>query len=588
MTDDRLFDLLAAYLEDRLNPAEAAELQAELRTSARARAQYWELVEQHALIEDVLREARGADLAAVESRAWPGDVDRAPELSRGRRFIGRALVLAAAVLLPVVAFWWIASTPDGALDALTVRVVEVGGQADLMLAAGVHAIQRGERITPGRTIRTGDDQSFLVLEYPDHTRLELGAATTLTLSANEEGPARKRVALEAGSMVAEVAPQPAGQPMVVASARGELRVTDTRLLLASASPERSRLDLARGQGLVFGADGVGVRIDAGQSAFVSAAEAVEVRALPAGPTQPRSEVSLKGLQSVRFAPDGRTILAATSHQAVFWDGAGGLETVPLFKDQWSGWIGLWAPGGDVLAIGNHKTRQMLLWNPSDRRFGQTIAMPDGVPRDGLVVAPQARWLAAPDLREGSTRIRIWNGATGEEVEFPGLAHRIGAMAFSPDGETLAVGRGDMGESDKNELLLFEPGTGVQRGALPTRVKVVGGMTYSADGKLLAGGARGKLHLWDVAARKLVRTITGHERHLLTLAFSPDGRLLAGATHQGPVWIWNVADGSEHAILNVQAHGARSLAFAPDGRSLALIGPDGRSLQLWDVLELPQP
>ena len=427
-----------------------------------------------------------------------------------------------------------------------------------------------------------------MLEYPDHTRLELGAATTLTLTASEGGPARKRVALEAGSMLAEVAPQPAGQPMVVASARGELRVTDTRLLLASASPERSRLDLARGQGMVFGADGVGVRIDAGQTAFVSAAEAVEVRALPAGPTQPRSEISVKGLQSVRFAADGRTILAATSHQAVFWDGAGRLETVPLFKDPWSGWIGLWAPDGSVLAMGNHKTRQMLLWNPGDRRFGQTIAMPDGVPRDGLVVAPQARWLAAPDPREGDVRVRVWDGTTGEEVEFPGLAQRVGIMAFSPDGQTLAIGRGDKGESDKNELLLFEPGTGVQRGALPTRVKLVGGMTYSADGRLLAGGARGKLYLWDTATRQLVRTITGHERHLLTLAFSPDGRLLAGSTHQGPVWIWSVADGREHAILNVQAQGARSLAFAPDGRSLALIGPEGRSLQLWDVPELTPP
>ena len=63
MRDDRLLDLLDAHLEGRLTSAEADELRYALRCSPQARELYWAYVEQHALLEDVLAEARGADLA---------------------------------------------------------------------------------------------------------------------------------------------------------------------------------------------------------------------------------------------------------------------------------------------------------------------------------------------------------------------------------------------------------------------------------------------------------------------------------------------------------------------------------------------
>jgi len=71
-----------------------------------------------------------------------------------------------------------------------------------------------------------------------------------------------------------------------------------------------------------------------------------------------------------------------------------------------------------------------------------------------------------------------------------------------------------------------------------------------------------------------------------MVFSPDGKLLAGATHEGPVWVWGVEDGKELAILNVPPLGARALAFSPDGRALAVVHAKGTGMQLWDVPGVP--
>lgn len=584
MTDDRLDELLEGHLDSRLTEAEVAELQAELRVSPAARQRYWDAVEQHVLVEDILREARGQDLAAVEGRRW-SITDRPPQRRLQSRWLWGLGLVAASILIGM-GFWLGTGRLPGPSEEGDVRVVELAGKAEVVSAAGKEPAQLGQRIMAGQSIRTGGEQSFIVLEYPDRTRLELGSETTIALAFDSS--VGKRVTLANGSLLADVPPQPAGRPMVVAGPRGEMRVSDTRFLLASATPEGSRLDLSRGQGLVVATDGKPVRVDAGQSAFVSTGvDDVLIRPMPAMPAMPRAEVNLAGLQSVAFAADGRTVLASTSYQAVFWDGEGRLETVPLFKNRWDGVVGVWSPDGKVLAVGNHRTKQILFWHPAERRFGGAIDMPDGIPRE-LVVAPGGRWLAALDFKEPNLRVRVWDAATNQEIDFPKLDHRVGGFCASADGQLLAVGRGDMGESNKNQLLLYDPLTAELKGSLPTRVKVVGGMAFSPDGRLLAAGARGKLYIWDLTTRTLLRTISGHERHLLTLAFSPDGRHLAGATHQGPVWIWNMADGSEHAILDVRSQGAHGLAFSPDGRSLALIVEKGKALQLWDIPAASQP
>src|SRR5205085_2873494 len=110
----------------------------------------------------------------------------------------------------------------------------------------------------------------------------------------------------------------------------------------------------------------------------------------------------------------------------------------------------------------------------------------------------------------------------------------------------------------------------------------GALAFSPDGKVLAGGRRpGGVQLWDLDAGKERATLPAAFVPT-ALAFAPGGKALAAA-HAAGLKVWDLAGGKDWSahLDGVDGVPRSGLLFAPDGQALATWQP-GHDLRLWDA------
>ena len=234
-----------------------------------------------------------------------------------------------------------------------------------------------------------------------------------------------------------------------------------------------------------------------------------------------------------------------------------------------------------------------LWDMATRRLSTlTLGSSDFLP-NAVAFSPDGRTLAVGS--DGSDSVTLWNMATGRVLvtlkrdwDFGYEWSRTNSLTFSPNGKTLAVSGQDLNPAGEGHIRLWD-----LSGRRPVATALEGKhkgpfyqVAFSPDGRSIAASGYSGVRLWD---RSIHRVTLVRDSPTVTnaVAFSPDSKTLAscdglpveGATssERGGIWLWDVSTGRSTTLTEEIVY---SVAFSPDGKSLASAGEDG--LKVWNV------
>lgn len=170
--------------------------------------------------------------------------------------------------------------------------------------------------------------------------------------------------------------------------------------------------------------------------------------------------------------------------------------------------------------------------------------------------------------------RLWDPDSANFIELSMHSEGAVSVAASPAGDVVASGSYD------GSVSLWFSSTGKSEPGQQHNHAVMG-LAFSDDGELLASASQHSIQRWNRTTLKPLRPLSGLGSRLGSIAFQPRTHNLAVSRDDGTAQIFGEDDRSLQTDLGRHAGKIRSLAFHPDGQILAIAG-DGRDVDLWDM------
>ena len=239
--------------------------------------------------------------------------------------------------------------------------------------------------------------------------------------------------------------------------------------------------------------------------------------------------------------------------------------------------------GARLAVSSAKA--VVVWNVADGRELLRFDEPgDALTRNFLSFSADGRRVAA--LNTDRT-LRVWDADSGAVVFERSLRSQQGFdLWLSPTGDHLLLASAELGDAGLvRAVTLLNLPSGKKAGQTDLGdVSTVHGAAFSPDGARVALALDNSVQVWDTKEWKQMREIAGRFVHPDTLAFSPDGAMLAAGTADGDVILWDRTNDKEQRVSRGHLEAVRRVAFRPDGKWLATAGLD-RVARIWECPSL---